>query len=80
MELYLGQVPSDHVWVVHVDHGWGSDAYFWFLTSEASTATYRDEERFFHDRGRFDDPDNPVTLTRWEITLPKRASHPDRGT
>lgn len=68
LELYLGQVPDDKVWVVHVDDPWGSEQ-VWFLTAEASSQTYRDEERVLH----FDDPKYPVTLTRWEVHLPRRG-------
>jgi len=72
MELYLGQVPDDVVWAVHVADEWGSK-HVWFLTADASSQTYRDEERYLD----FGDSDSPVTLTRWEIKLPKRGMEAD---
>lgn len=68
MELYLGQVPDDVVWVVNVTDEFGSK-HVWFLTAEAASQTFRDEERYLD----FRNARAPITLTRWEIHLPKRG-------
>jgi len=71
MDLHRDEVPSDEVWAVAVEDGYGLDIE-WFLLPATASEVYRERVAWYARYMPTVDDNMDVAITRWYVELPRR--------